>query len=73
MQSVGNMDRTKYIGGSDVAGILGISPWRTALDVYLDKVQPRKEPPSPGKQRFLLAGNGWSRTLLICSLKKQAW
>ncbi|EHU02201.1 hypothetical protein CKS_5021 [Pantoea stewartii subsp. stewartii DC283] len=56
MQSVGNMDRTKYIGGSDVAGILGISPWRTALDVYLDKVQPRKEPPSPGKQKIFTRG-----------------
>ena len=29
MQNAGIMDRTKYIGGSDVAGILGISPWRT--------------------------------------------
>jgi len=56
MQSVGQMDRTKYIGGSDVAGILGISPWRTALDVYLDKVQPRKEPPSPGKQKIFTRG-----------------
>lgn len=34
-------DRTKFIGGSDVAGILGISPWKTPLDVYLDKTQPR--------------------------------
>lgn len=56
MQSVGQMDRTKYIGGSDVAGILGISPWRTALDVYLDKVQPRKESPSPGKQKIFTRG-----------------
>ncbi|STU63647.1 Uncharacterised protein [Klebsiella pneumoniae subsp. ozaenae] len=26
MQNAGSMDRTKYLGGSDVAGILGISP-----------------------------------------------
>ncbi len=26
-----NHDRTKYIGGSDVAGILGISPWAPRL------------------------------------------
>ena len=32
------MDRTKGIGGSDIAAILGISPWKTAYDVYLDKV-----------------------------------
>lgn len=37
------LDRTKYIGGSDIAPILGISPWRTPLDVFLDKTQPRKQ------------------------------
>lgn len=32
------------IGGSDVAALLGVSPWRTALDVYYDKVDaPREE------------------------------
>ena len=30
-------DRTKFIGGSDIAAILGISPWRTAVDVWLEK------------------------------------
>lgn len=31
-------NRKSGIGGSEVAAILGLSPWRTALDVYLDKV-----------------------------------
>lgn len=31
------MERKKSIGGSDVAAILGFSPWKTALDVYLEK------------------------------------
>jgi putative phage-type endonuclease len=31
--------RKKGIGGSDAAAVLGISPWKSALDVYLDKVQ----------------------------------
>ena len=56
MQAVGQMDRAKYIGGSDVAGILGISPWRTPLDVYLDKVQPRRDAPDPAKQRIFTRG-----------------
>lgn len=30
-------DRRTGIGGSDVAAILGMSKWRTPLDVYLDK------------------------------------
>jgi len=32
------LDRKKGIGGSDVAPILGLSPFRTALDVYNDKI-----------------------------------
>lgn len=30
--------RRKGIGGSDVAALLGISPWRTARDLYFDKL-----------------------------------
>ncbi len=36
-------DRTKYIGGSDIAAILGISPWKTATDLWLDKTTPPRE------------------------------
>jgi predicted phage-related endonuclease len=28
------------IGGSDVAAILGVSPWRTEFDVWASKVAP---------------------------------
>lgn len=35
--------RQKYIGGSDIAAILGISPWRTATDLWLDKTTPPTE------------------------------
>lgn len=34
------LDRKKGIGGSDVASILGVSPFRTALEVYQDKTSP---------------------------------
>ena len=30
--------RRKGIGGSDVAALLGISPWRTARDLFYDKL-----------------------------------
>lgn len=30
--------RRAGIGGSDVAALLGLSPWKTELDVYLDKI-----------------------------------
>lgn len=31
------LDRKTGIGGSDIAAIMGVSPWRTAFDVYKDK------------------------------------
>lgn len=33
-----SIDKARTIGGSDVAGILGISPFRTPLDVWREKV-----------------------------------
>ena len=30
-------DRTKYLGGSDIGAILGLSPYKTPLDVWLEK------------------------------------
>jgi putative phage-type endonuclease len=33
-------DRQKFIGGSDVAAILGISPWKSSVDLWLDKITP---------------------------------
>ncbi len=38
-------DRMKYIGGSDIAAVLGISPWRTPLQLWEDKRRPRIEGP----------------------------
>lgn len=34
------LDRKKGIGGSDCAAILSVSPWKTPLDVYNDKLNP---------------------------------
>lgn len=36
-------DRRKYLGGSDIAAILGLSPWKNAVDLWLDKIKPRVE------------------------------
>lgn len=38
-------DRSKVIGGSDIAAVLGLSPWKTPLDLYHDKRNPRLEGP----------------------------
>lgn len=34
------IERQKGIGGSDVAAIMGLSPWKTPLDIYLEKKTP---------------------------------
>ena len=50
-------DRSQFIGSSDIAAILGISPWRTAYDVWLEKTgQQLDEPPDPERERRLKRG-----------------
>src|SRR6185437_3579854 len=45
--------RVGYIGGANVAGILGISPFRTPLDEYLLITGEREEVVTPEKAEFL--------------------
>lgn len=35
--------RKHGIGGSDAAAILGLNPWKSPMDVYLDKISPTSE------------------------------
>jgi putative phage-type endonuclease len=44
-------ERSKFIGGSDIAAILGISPWRNQVELWLDKVQPQADQDSVVKKR----------------------
>ena len=43
------LDRKKGIGGSDVASIIGVSPFRTALEVYHDKTSPELDLDEPSE------------------------
>ena len=49
-------DRTKFLGSSDAAPILGLSPWRTPLEVYQDKIIPRAIEPDRTKERIFARG-----------------
>lgn len=49
-------DRTKFLGSSDAAPILGLSPWRTALETYEDKITPRSLEPDRNKARLFSRG-----------------
>jgi len=50
-------ERRRGIGGSDVAAILGLSSWRTPLDVYLDKTGQRVDHDTDNPAMY------WGRTL----------
>lgn len=49
-------DRSKFIGGSDIAAILGVSPWRTVVDLWHDKITPRSDTP---RKRVFQRGERW--------------
>lgn len=53
------IDRTQFIGGSDAAAILGISPWKSALQLYLEKIGDAVDDVSPEKQRVFARGKRW--------------
>lgn len=52
---VGEIDRRTYLGSSDVAAILGVSPWKTALDVYFAKLGEPEEI-TPEKRKLFSRG-----------------
>lgn len=52
LQPVGALDRQKYLGGSDAAAIFGVSPWRTPLDLFLDKIKPRSDADTTDPERL---------------------
>lgn len=51
-------DRTKLIGASEAAAILGLSPWSTPFQVWQSKVDPQPDEDSPvlERGRYLEAG-----------------
>jgi putative phage-type endonuclease len=50
------LERKKGIGGSDAAAILGLSPWKSAMDVWLDKLDLAEEPRDPSREFLLTLG-----------------
>lgn len=49
---VGTLDRARYLGGSDAAAYLGVSPWKTPVALYLDKSEGRHEETDPERIKF---------------------
>lgn len=50
-------DRRRYIGGSDIAAIMDISPWKTPVDVFMAKTA--AEPPVERQKKVFKRGKRW--------------
>lgn len=55
----GDIDRTQFIGGSDTAAIIGVSPWKSAFQLYQEKIGAYIEDVTPQKQRIFARGKRW--------------
>lgn len=68
-------DRRGFIGGSDIAAVLGLSPWRTALELWRDKTS--EHAPAPASHtaaRPLKRGLRWEAVvgeMLVEELERQ--
>lgn len=49
-------DRRRFLGGSDAGAILGLSPWRTPLDVYFEKIADEPPKSDPKREKFFRRG-----------------
>lgn len=50
------IDRTRYLGGSDVGALLGVSKWKTPLQLYLEKTGQSVEEIDPAKAKIFRRG-----------------
>ena len=62
--AVGQLDRSTYLGGSDVAAILGVSPWATPFMLFQKKTGAFVEELTPAKRRILERGARWEPIVL---------
>lgn len=49
-------DRRLYLGGSDAAAVLGLSPWMTPYQLWRSKVAPLEEVPDPKREKLFARG-----------------
>lgn len=52
-------DRTTFIGGSDAAPILGVSKWKSAFQLYQEKIGAFVEESNPERDKRLNRGKRW--------------
>lgn len=57
-------DRKGFIGSSDVAAILGVSPWKSTFQLWQEKTGAWCEEITPEKQRILDRGHRWEPVIV---------
>lgn len=51
-------DRSRFLGGSDAAAVIGVSPWSTPVELWQEKTgRKRKDPVDPMRQKILDRGH----------------
>lgn len=50
-------DRRRYLGGSDIAAVMGISPWKSRVDVWTAKTA--EAPPQERRKKVFHRGQRW--------------
>lgn len=58
------MDRRTYIGGSDTAAILGVSPWKSKFALYQEKTGEWTQEITPEKERIFARGKLWEPVVM---------
>lgn len=68
-------DRSKFLGGSDAAAVLGVSPWATPVELWQQKTgRAKKEAPDPVRQRIYDRGHRlepFIRDMVIAKLRDE--
>lgn len=64
MNDIGQPDRKTYIGGSDVAAILGVSPWKSKLQLWQEKTGEFVEEISREKEKIFSRGKRWEPVVI---------
>lgn len=68
-------DRSKFLGGSDIAAVMGLSPWATPVELWMQKTgRTPKEEPDAARQRMFDRGHKlepFIRDMVIAKLQDQ--
>jgi putative phage-type endonuclease len=68
------LNRNEYIGSSDAAAILGLSPWQSEFMLYQKKIGEYTEEITPAKQKIFDRGHRWEEIvveMLVDELENQ--